>query len=432
MAHDTFDMELPVRRLDGIPKTVGLAIVLLLVLGGIAAAGAFLVDPARAWRAYLFNWLFWMSVAQGAVVLAAAVTITRGVWARPIRRIALSFVAFMPIALLLLLPLLFAGESIFPWYGQDLHGKEAYLNVPFLAARNILVLGALVLLSLRFAYWALRPDAGLVKAEAPERLRGLYDWLTRDWQGQEREEALASKRLSFLAPVLGLVWALAFSVVAWDFIMSLEEHWYSTLIGPYYFMGGFLGGIAATAILTTVYRAKLGLEAVIQPPQFHDLGKLTFAFCVFWAYLFWSQYLVIWYGMLPWEQTFLAHRLSEPFRTLSFMVFGLLFLAPFFGLLGVAPKRAPKILSLFSGVVLVGLWLERYILIYPSYYPLADWLPFGWQEIGMALPFAGLFLLALMAFATRFPILQVWQPLSEETLLASSEEPPGTATVTAE
>ncbi|MBI4543709.1 MAG: hypothetical protein HY703_00760, partial [Gemmatimonadetes bacterium] len=194
--------------------------------------------------------------------------------------------------------------------------------------------------------------------------------------------------------------------------------------GPYFFMAAFLGGIAATALLTVVYRRGLELGSAIQPPQLHDLGKLTFAFCVFWAYLFWSQYLVIWYGLLPREQSFVIHRLSAPFTPLAVLVFFCLFVIPFFGLLGATPKRTPGILAAFAGVVLFGLWIERYTLIYPSHYPRAAELYLGWQEVGIAFAFAGLLLASLMFFATRFPLFQLWQPLSELELLRAPGELP--------
>ncbi len=434
MAHDIHqaELELPLSRLDRVPSMVKWIAIALLLIGGIAVASAFVVDVERGWRAYLFNWLFWTSVAQGAVIFSAAVAMARGIWSRPVRRIALSFVAFLPISVILLIPLLLAGEQIFPWYGQDLGPKGAWLNIPFLGARNIFLMAALTGISLVYAYWALRPDIGLARANAPERLRGLYDRLTRGWRGQETEEAIATKRLAVLGPIMALVWATAHSVLSWDFIMSLEDHWFSTMIGPLFFMGGFLGGIAATAVLTSIYRAKLGLENYVQTPQFHDLGKLTFAFCVFWVYLFWSQFLVIWYGMLPAEQTYLVHRFLPPYAGVSTIVVMLLFVIPFFGLLGVLPKRSPVLLSVFASIVLVGLWLERYMQIYPSYYHEAERIVFGWQEIGFALPFAGLFLLSLMYFATRFPLFQVWQPLVEELWIGSTEEPPGTSSVASE
>lgn len=431
MAHDTFEeVELPVRRFEGFPKPALLASLALLVVGVVAFIAALMGDPDRAWRAYLFNWLYFGTMAQGAVMLAVAVILARGLWARPVRRIALGFVAFLPIWFVLLFPLLLQSERIFTWYGEELYGAKAtYLNVPFLAARNIAFLAALLALSLAFAYWALRPDAGMLRDEAPARLKGLYARLTRGWLGQEAEEERAHKRLQVIGPILALTWAFAFSVVVFDFVQSQDPHWFSTLIGPYFFMAGFLGGISATILFTVAYRKSLGLDGVIRTPQFHDLGKLQFAFCVFWAYLFWSQYLVIWYGLLPWEQAFFVDRLGQPYSGIAMTVFFLIFVAPFFGLLGAAPKRTPQILAVFASLVLVGLWLERYILVYPSFYQGIDSPRLGWQEVGTGLAFAGLFIGATVRFATRYPVVQLWQPASEEEQLLSTEEPPGTEAV---
>ncbi|HEX7120251.1 MAG TPA: hypothetical protein VF212_15760 [Longimicrobiales bacterium] len=434
MAHDTFEeVEIPVRRFEGFPKPALLASLLLLGIGAAAFVAALMTDADRAWRAYLFNWLYFGSMAQGAVMVAVAVILARGLWARPVRRIALGFVAFLPIWYVLLFPLLLRPEPIFHWLHEELHGAKAtYLNIPFLVTRNIVLLAAMVALSLAFAYWALRPDAGMLRDEAPARLKGLYARLSRGWRGQHAEEERAYKRLLVLGPILALTWALALTVVAFDFVQSQDPHWFSTLIGPYFFMAGFLGGLAATIVFTVVYRSKLGLDGVIGAPQFHDLGKLQFAFCIFWAYLFWAQFIVIWYGLLPWEQSFLVERLGPPYDGISMAVLFLIFVLPFFGLLGAAPKRVPAILATFASLVLLGLWFERYILVYPSFYPGAESLPLGWQEVGTALAFAGLFIASAVWFATKFPVVQLWQPATEEALMLSSEEPPGTAAVTAE
>lgn len=433
MAHDYIQAELPLTRLDRAPQVVRWIAVALIVIGGIAVAASFAADAERGWRAYMFNWLFWTSVAQGAVIFSAAVAMARGVWSKPVRRISLSFVAFLPISFVLLIPLLLAGDQIFPWVGEEMiGGREAWLNLPFLGARNLLLILITTGLSVIYAYWALRPDIGLIREKAPDRLRGLYDRMTRGWRGQETEEVIATKRLAVFGPIMALAWATSHTVLAYDFIMSLEKDWFSTMIGPLFFMGGFLGGIAATAVLTSIYRSTLGLGDYIKTPQFHDLGKLTFAFVVFWAYLFWSQFIVIWYGMLPAEQTYFVHRFLPPYAGISTTVVILLFLVPFIGLLGAMAKRSPITLSFFSIVALVGLWLERYMQTYPSYYHDLDSVVFGWTEIGFALPFAGLMILSLIYFAVRFPILQIWQPLVEELWLTSTEEPPGTSTVAAE
>ena len=424
--HDMSELrELPVRRLEKMPALARTLIPVLLVLGLIALVAAFMSDVPRAWRAYHFNWLYFTTIAQGAVTLAAVVTITRGLWSRPVRRIALAFVAFLPIAYVLMIPILAIGAThIFPWIEHPVEKKAAYLNVPFMSARLLVLLGILFTLDLVFAYWALRPDLGRLRDQVPERLRGLYARASRGWLGQEAEEVRSYKKLAVLAPLIALFWAAGFGVLAWDFVMSLEPHWFSTMIGPYFFMTGFLGGIAATAIACILYVLRGNQGDVIESTNFHDLGKLTFGFCVFWAYLFYSQFIVIWYGMLPIEQEWLNHRLGPTFRPITITVFFCLFVLPFFGLLSATPKRRPKLLAIFATIVLVGIWVERYMLVYPSLYADANNVPLGWQEIGIALFFLSLLLSAVLWFATRFPLYQIWQPISEVELMGV--EVPGT------
>jgi hypothetical protein len=199
--------------------------------------------------------------------------------------------------------------------------------------------------------------------------------------------------------------------------MSLEPHWFSTMIGPYFFMGAFLGGVAATVVVCVAYVLRGNARDIIEPVNLHDIGKLMFGFCVFWAYLFYSQFIVIWYGLLPIEQAWLVHRFGQPFQPLMALVFACLFVFPFFGLMGVTPKRTPQILVFFAAIVLIGLWLERYILVYPSLYSSSTDIPFSWIEIAPMLFFVGLLALAVTGFQARFPIFQIWQPASELELL---------------
>jgi hypothetical protein len=420
MAHQESYPELPYRRLE---QPAALTALIPLFIGGglIALIAALLTNPDRAWRAYHFNWLYFTSIAQGACILAVVVSITRGVWSRPIRRLALSFVTYLPIAWLLSIPiLLFGAKHIFPWV-SDPHtiqpGKDAYLNVPFMSLRVLVLLGILFTLELIFAYWSLRPDIGLVKDRESGDLRALHDKWTRNWRGQELEELTSFRKLGVLGPVIAIVFALAFGVLAWDFVMSLEPTWYSTMIGPWFFMGAFLGGVAWTVIVSALYHLRGNAANIIEHVTLHDIGKLMFGLCVFWAYLFYSQYIVIWYGLLPIEQAWLVHRLDLPFRPFMAAVFACLFIIPFFGLMGVMPKRKPQILLTGASVVAIGLWLERYIMVYPSLYFTEKQAPFGWQEIGIALFFLGLVLAAITTFQRRLPIFQMWQPASEIELL---------------
>jgi hypothetical protein len=380
------------------------------------------------------NWLFFTSVACGAMAFTAATTITKARWNWSVRRISLAFSAFLPISFILFLPMLGLGESYFPWIEAMAHdpvvqNKAAYLNAPFLITRNVVGLALLFGGFLYLAYLALRPDLGLVKAEGGVgKDVGRARWmgrLTHDWRGQEKEEVRSYRRMNRIAPPLVLLYAVVMSIVAFDWVMSLEPHWFSTIFGAWFFMGALWGGVAATAWATVYAKGRdPDLNKLMGVQQLHDLGKLAFAFTVFWAYLFFSQYLVIWYGKLPWEQSWIIHRAEAPWSRLTVLTILLCFVVPFGGLIGRKAKMTPWILRLFATVILVGLWLERYLMVVPSIHD-------GIPTITLLEPAAGLFFLGLFFwsvrwFLTTFPAVQIWQPMVEpESLEAEVREAKG-------
>jgi hypothetical protein len=420
MSHEIAELRrYPLRRLEAMPRTLMIAAGVLALLGLVIFALALASDADRAWRAYLFNWIHFAGLAQGAVVLAAVVSLTRGVWSRSIRRVAISFVAFLPIAYLILFPpILMFAEHILPWITVGTDGRDAYLNMPFMVARHVIGLGAVLVLSLVFAYWQMRPDLGTARDAGWSGL----DRFTRRWSSQAVEEERSHRMLGRLSPALAMAFVLAFTFIAFDLVMSMDPNWLSMLFGPYMFMAAFLGGLAATTVVTLLYRRHLTLDAYVETSTLHDLGKLLFGFCVFWAYLFWSQYIVIWYGNLPYEQVYLIPRVQQPYLTLSLLVVFSLFVIPFAGLLSATTKKTPVFLGGFSVLVLAGLWLERYMLIYPTLYPDVERVVFGLPEIGPGLLMLGLLMASLAWFGTRFPMLQIWQPSSEVELLGVEVE----------
>jgi hypothetical protein len=159
---------------------------------------------------------------------------------------------------------------------------------------------------------------------------------------------------------------------------------------------------------------ELGIADLISPKQRHDLGKLCFGFSVFWTYLMWAQFQVIWYGNLPEETGFVFSRLWGHWVPVAKIVFVGMFIVPFFGLLGVGPKKARVTLGFFAAVSLTALWLERYILVVPSI-TTADGPVFGLPEFAPTLLFAGLYLLSYALFARTFPMVS--PRLAEITLL---------------
>jgi hypothetical protein len=211
-------------------------------------------------------------------------------------------------------------------------------------------------------------------------------------------------RINRLAGLFVPLYALVFTLVAFDGIMALQPHWFSNLLGGFYFMGSFLGAHTLLVVLMLYGRRHLGVADLVSPKQRHDLGKLIFGFTVFWAYLMWSQFLVIWYGNLHEETGFVFARRWGPWLPVGRAVVVGIFLIPFWGLLFVAAKRSPFLLGLFATVSVVALWLERYLLVLPSvtteHGPV-----FGLPELAPTLLLAGLFLTSYALFARRYPMV---------------------------
>ena len=409
--------EIPVRYLPR-SGTANLLIGAMIVVG----LGAFVVrlgqNPQQAWISYVTNWLYFTSIAIGGVLFAIATWIVKAKWNWSVRRVSQSFAAFLPISFVLLLPMLFLGETYFPWIAlmetdPVVANKEAWLNTPFLVTRNFVLVGVLFSMALYFVYHAVRPDMGLSQAAAggdPSRSKW-RERLMQGWGGQEQEEVSSYRRMTTLGPAFVLFYALTMTVISYDWVMSLEPHWFSTMMGPWFFMGAFWGGIAATALWSLYLRTKdEALQKHIGLQQRWDLGKLAFAFCVFWTYLFFSQYIVIWYGKLPWEQAWIIRRSGEAWGGYSALVVVLCFIVPFAGLIGRKPKMKPALLAFFATVIVVGLWLERYGMVAPSLWHEGDPIFSIWQPL-IGLFFLGLYLGSVRWFLSTFPAIQIWQPM---------------------
>ena len=366
----------------GLWVLVGLGLTIFLI--GVSGENA-----QRAWQAYLVNWLFWSGLALSGLTFSAIFRVTKAEWAGPLQPLAEALAAFLPISFFLLLFLFLGSEQLFSWIPDPIPAKQAWLNQPFLILRSLF--GCVVLYGCGFAMLraSRRASRTLPRVLVPFVAR-------KDGEKGGRQQ----RRLTILASVFIALYALVFSLFAFDLVMSLEPHWISTLFGAYFCIGNLYAGLSLLAVLVVLMRAPV----LFSVERSHDLGKLIFGFCVLWTYLFWCQYLPIWYGNLPEETGFLAVRLfDEPWSAVSCVVLLLNFLLPFPLLLLQWVKRAPAALACISALILVGMWLERYILVVPSLWQ-EDGLPFGWVEVGVLLGFFALFTLAFRAWMKIFPI----------------------------
>lgn len=371
---------------------------------GLFFANAFGPNAARAWQLFHVNWLFFTGLAGGSLALSAVHKITRAKWSGVILRFAEAASAFLPFSLIGLVLIFTLGyDHIYGPMQEQLHamshGKALWLSKPWMFTRLFLSLSLLMYFGYRLLWNAMKPDFAAAGAHVTGEKKLRYERWSAGY-----DEAATDVRIYQLAPRYAVVYALAFTFVAFDGIMALQPHWFSNLLGGFYFMGSFLGAHTLLALTMMYGIGHLGVGDLVSPKQRHDLGKLCFGFTVFWAYLMWSQFLVIWYGNLPEETGFVFARLWGHWLPVGRAVFLGMFVIPFIGLLGVAPKKFPATLGIFTAISLLALWLERYLLVLPSVTTAAG-PQVGIPEIAPTLGLLGLFLVAYALFARNFPMV---------------------------
>jgi Ni/Fe-hydrogenase subunit HybB-like protein len=407
------------------------------IFAGLAAIGVITLlfgasssDPKlaeRTYRVFLHNWLMWAVLSNGALVLSSAMRLTNARWQGPIQRVTESMGAYVPVSLVLFAVIFIGRHHVYEWVDHPVAGKEFWFEPTFAFTRDLIALSWITFISLFYLYLSIRPMLGHARENATGLRGTLYKRWTAGWRGDERERDLTSRRARKLAAVLVLSYAICYSLIAIDLVMSLAPEWVSTMFPAYFSWGGFLCAVTMTTLICLVMRNSRELQGEITVSRMHDMGKMIFAFSIFWMYLFWSQYFVIWYANIPEETGFIVNRLgsqfiqdtwyfdrfwqrlTEPYVYVSLSAWILIWVLPFWVLLGQKPKKTPAILGPIALGSLVGFYLERYILVTPSLVGPqavldgAGITPFSAVELGIAAGFVGLFFLCFLSFAKVFP-----------------------------
>ncbi len=385
-------------RISGLAALLWLAAFAIGVAGFVIALGS---EPQRAWMSVWSNFLFWTALAQAGVIFGAVLVVAKGHWGKPFRRVAEATGAFLPFSLLVFLGMYFGAQQIFPWMNP---GFEGHINRDWLTHEGVFVRNGILLAILFGTSWwflrlSLRPDAPLIAQKQAGWRKSLLDSLSRGWRGDEEEAARSRRTLSWLAPVLIGLWVIVFSLLVFDLTMSLLPSFMSVIWGALYFVGGWLSMLAIVAFLSHRYKEHYSLEDVWGKWEYHDLGKLMFAFVIFWSYLWFSQFLPIWYGNIGRETQFFTLRLDNGFGPLLWLQMALIFFVPFALLLWRRPKMRSRYLASVGIVILLGFWLERWMQVVPSVWKGPE-IPFGWPEVAISLGFLGLFGLSYSLYAS--------------------------------
>ncbi len=399
-------------------KLFKFCLILFVFIGALSFAHGFFSGQesrVHSWMALHINFVFWFGLSAAATGFAAVFHICNAQWSRGIKRIFESAFPFLVISPVFIIILYFGAHDLFEWARHPIHGKEMWLTPLFLYARNfvgvcllILCFSVVIRSSLGMDLSAIRKGLVSLGKESPAYSR----WMSSEFscceaEGVDPEKSIRGlyDRMSRFSPLCVIVYALAMSLIAFDFLMSVDPHWFSTLYGGFYFMSSVYAAVAFVSVIAlflSMYHPVF--RSAIKRKVLHDLGKLLFGFGIFWAYLFWSHYLPIWYGNMPEETAFIILRLREyPWRDLAWLILGMCFIIPFF--LGISRdvKQIPMLLSLTGLIVLCGLWLQYYLLFAPGIYPGS--IEINLKDVGVALGFFGMFTLGVLYYLEKYPLI---------------------------
>jgi hypothetical protein len=361
----------------------------------------------RVWVNLWINNVYFLGIALTGVLFLAIQYASQAGWSAYIKRIPESFGGWLVFAFGLTLVTFglgnFAGPGhfhIFHWLDSSLYeaggenydaiiaGKHGYLNLPFFLIRMVVY----------FILWIMMFNLIRSQSLKEDSMGGDGYW----------------RKLRVYSTFFIIIFAVTSSTAAWDWVLSIDTHWFSTMFGWYVFASWFVAGLSAITLLIIWLRER-GYLMQLSSSHLHDLGKYIFAFSIFWAYIWFSQFLLIYYANIPEETVYFIERLSSgKYAWVFFVNIFLNFVFPFFVLMTRDSKRHTIFLKIVCYVLLIGHWFDFYLMIMPG--SLGEDGGFGLMEIGITAIFAAGFIFVVLRTLAKAPLVAENHPMLEESL----------------
>jgi len=379
---------------------------ILMVVGLVALIGGYLTDHShghqRWWANLLVNGYFYFSISLAALFFYALQYATESAWSAVLKRLFEAMWGFLPYGAGVIVIILLAGQFNFhhlyhwmdsslydvtsPNYDALLAGKQSYFTPGFFWGRTIVYIATFLGFAFMFRKWSLLEDT-MPSLELHYK--------------QFRRSAI------FL-----VCFAVFSSTLAWDWIMSIDPHWFSTLFGWYLFAGMWVSMIIFANVMMLWLRTQ-GYFPEVNESHMHDLGKWMFAISMLWSYLFFSQFMLIWYSNIPEEVTYYIARMFTDYKVPFLMMFLVNFMIPFYVLIARDAKRNPKFLVPVAFLIFFGHFVDVYLLVIPG--TMFDHNEFGLFEIGLFLGFLGLFINRTLSTLAKAPLISKNHPMLQES-----------------
>jgi len=379
-----------------VSKTFRLITLTLIVIGAGAFLFGLMSDPVRTWANYLIVNYYFLSLALGGAFFMALQSITQSGWSAAFRRIPEAMMAYIPFAAIFFLLLGFGIHDLYHWSHSDtvandslLQHKSVFLNVPFFMVRMIIC----------FVLWIaltrlLRRNSLLEDLAGPDAVISLFS-------GSE----LYSKIFIF-------IFAVTFSLSAFDWIMSIDVHWYSTIFALKNLVASFLHGVSILTLIIFILYTR-GYFPFLNKFHLHDFARYIFMLSIVWGYFWFAQFMIIWYGNIPEETVYYYVRWEEGWKVLFFLEIILNWAIPFLILLPVKTSRNMMLISVVILFLIIGQYIDLFVQIIPGTTGL---LKFGLIEAGLFLGYTGLFSLVVAVTLSKANLIPSNHPYLEESM----------------